>query len=88
MLTNFMVTLSARVNPEFDIKKVCQTVSLKKNINPCFQKLCLDCGSNTGPSDLQSDALTTELSRRKGVASTGIEPATFALLARRSNQLS
>ena len=25
--------------------------------------LCLDCESNTGPSDLQSDALPTELSR-------------------------
>ena len=27
--------------------------------------MCLDCGSNTGPSDLQSDALPTELSRQR-----------------------
>jgi hypothetical protein len=27
------------------------------------KKVCLDCESNTGPSDLQSDALPTELSR-------------------------
>ena len=29
-----------------------------------MKKMCLDCGSNTGPSDLQSDALPTELSRQ------------------------
>ena len=33
-------------------------------------KKCLDCESNTGPSDLQSDALPTELSRRNYVWTT------------------
>jgi hypothetical protein len=28
------------------------------------KRKCLDCESNTGPSDLQSDALPTELSRQ------------------------
>ena len=37
---------------------------------------------------LRTGVLTTILTSKRDVASTGIEPATFALLARRSNQLS
>ena len=44
---------------------------------------------NQRPSDLQSDALPTELSRHfMIILPVGLEPTTSALLARRSNQLS
>ena len=56
------------------------------NIAVCLLKLCRNKGSNLGPSDLQSDALPSELFRR--VLPTGLEPVTPALLARCSNQLS
>jgi hypothetical protein len=33
-------------------------------VSTCKQKMCLDRGSNTGPLDLQSNALPTELSKQ------------------------
>ena len=41
------------------------------------QKKCLDCESNTGPSDLQSDALPTELSRHASLHLLTLYQTTF-----------
>ena len=35
----------------------------RKGGNEAMKSMCFDCESNTGPSDLQSDALPTELQR-------------------------
>ena len=45
-------------------------------------------GSNPGKVDFFKSFFTLILAKKKVMASVGIEPATFALLARRSNQLS
>ena len=52
--------------------------------------MCRDRGSNTGPSDLQSDALPTELSQllfvveEKKVEEQGIDPCASCMLSMRS----
>ena len=78
LYANLILKLSVR-------RQMISACSFRHDVGLCLIVKLLQ---STSDSTLISSQLTGGMETFKVLASTGVEPATFALLARRSNQLS